>query len=384
MQFEFATAQRIIFGPGTRAQVGPRAREAGSRACLLTGKDARRAQPFVDALRAEGLTVTHVSVSGEPTVDTAAEAVSCARQGRCDLVVAAGGGSTLDTGKVVAALLNNTGDLMTYLEVVGDGRPIQRAPAPLIAVPTTAGTGTEVTRNAVLSVPSHQRKVSMRHAMMLPRLAVIDPELTYSLPPAVTAATGLDALTQLIEPFVCPAAHPLTDGFCREGLQRAARSLPKVYHHGNDRTAREDMALASLCGGLALANAKLGAVHGLAGPIGGVIPVPHGMVCARLLPLVMETTWQALQDRAPDKRARERFGELARLLTGRTDAQAQDGIRWIQTLVDSLEIASLSDFGLTESSLAALVEASRDSSSMKGHPIKLTPEELTDILKRAL
>ena len=205
--------------------------------------------------------------------------------------------------------------MLDYLEIVGRGKALANRSAPFIAIPTTAGTGAEVTRNAVLASPEHQIKVSLRSPHLLPRLAVIDPELTYDLPPALTASTGLDALTQLIEPYVCLRANPMTDGDCVEGIHRVARSLREAVFNGQNKSAREDMAMASLFGGLALANAGLGAVHGFAGPIGGVFPAPHGAICAALLPQVMAANLRALRQREPDS-LRCAVTRVATLLTG--------------------------------------------------------------------
>ena len=230
------------------------------------------------------------------------QGVELARREQCDLVIAFGGGSAIDAGKAIAALLANGGELTDYLEVIGKGQPLRHPSVPFIAVPTTAGTGSEVTRNAVLASAEHQVKVSMRSPLMLPRLAVVDPELTLELPPAVTASTGLDALTQLIEPYVSIRANPLTDGFCLEGLRRVSRSLRRAYHAGRDITAREDMSLASLLGGLALANAGLGVVHGFAAPVGGMFHAPHGAICAALLPHGMAHQHPRLPRSRPRKR----------------------------------------------------------------------------------
>lgn len=192
----------------------------------------------------------------------------------------------------------NGGDPLDYAEVIGHGRPLERRSLPLIAIPTTAGTGAEVTRNAVIGSPEHRVKVSLRSPLMLPEVAIVDPELTRDLPPALTASTGLDALTQLIEPLVSCRTNPLTDALCRSGIQRAARSLRRAVEHGEDLVAREDMSLASLFSGLALANAALGAVHGLTGPLGGMFEASHGALCASLLPAVMEANVRALRHRA--------------------------------------------------------------------------------------
>jgi len=341
MRFEFATATRIIFGEGTIQEVAPLAAEMGSRAFIVTGRTHQRAEPLLEQLNKQGIKYVTFNVPGEPTTIIAKAGVKQAREAKSDLVISVGGGSTLDTGKVIAAMLTNSGELEDYLEVVGRGKPLTRSPVPHIAIPTTAGTGAEVTRNAVLGVPDHQVKVSMRSPFMLPHLAVVDPVLTHSMPPTVTAGTGLDALTQLMEVYVSNKANPLTDGICREGLRRAARSLRQAYEDGSNRAAREDMAIASLFGGLGLANAKLGAVHGFAGPLGGMISAPHGVICARLLPFVCEANVQALQRRAADSAALGRYDEIAQLLTGTATAQAVDGVRWVQELCEALKVPPL-------------------------------------------
>jgi len=303
MRFEFATATRILFGAGTVREVAPRAATLGRRCLVVVGSTVERCALLLEELSAHGVETVTFNVPGEPTIEMVLAGVQRARQNGCDVVIGLGGGSVLDTGKAIAALLTNGGELLDYLEVIGRGRPLTEASAPYIAIPTTAGTGAEVTRNAVLGSPEHCIKVSLRSPLMLPRLAVVDPELTHSLPPAVTASTGLDALTQLMEPYVSNSANPLTDAVCRDGMQRVARSLRRAYHDGRDAAAREEMALASLFGGLALANARLGAVHGLASPLGGLVSAPHGAICARLLPYVMQVNLRALQSRAPESPA---------------------------------------------------------------------------------
>lgn len=383
MRFEFATATRIIFGPGTSGEVPSLSAELGNRACVVTGRTGRRAEPLLERLKRQGVECATFNVAAEPTTALAKAAVETARRAKCDLVVSMGGGSVLDTGKVVAAMLTNTGKLEDYLEVVGAGQALTQASAPHIAIPTTAGTGAEVTRNAVLGVPEHRVKVSMRSPLIMSRLAVVDPVLTHSMPRSVTASTGLDALTQLAEVYVSNKANPLTDGICREGLKRAGRSLRRAYEDGRDRTAREDMALASLFGGLGLANAKLGAVHGFAGPLGGMLLAPHGAVCARLLPFVMEANVRALQSREPDSKFLPRYEEVAQLLTGRATARAADGVTWVQDLCAALNVPSLAEFGLDEQDFPMVVAKAQESSSMKGNSIKLTDDELLRILKNA-
>jgi alcohol dehydrogenase class IV len=383
-RFEFATATRIIFGAGTLREVGPLAAEMGNRALVVTGRTIERATPLLDALTAQGIETVAFSVAGEPTNEVARLGTQRARESDCDLVIGFGGGSVLDGGKAIAALLTNGGDPLDYLEVIGRGQPLSQPSAPYIAIPTTAGTGAEVTRNAVLASPEHQVKVSLRSPLMLPRLALVDPELTHSLPPEVTASTGLDALTQVMEPYVSNRANPLTDALCREGMRRAARSLHRAYEQSDDAAAREDMALTSLFGGLALANAKLGAVHGFAGPIGGMFPAPHGAVCARLLPHVMAVNVRALQERSPGSEALRRYDEIARILTGNEEATADDGVAWVQELCQALQVPSLASYGMTPADLTVVIEKASVASSMQGNPIQLTPDEMREILTQAL
>jgi alcohol dehydrogenase class IV len=256
-------------------------------------------------------------------------------------------------------------------------------PLPFIAVPTTAGTGSEVTRNAVLASAEHRIKASLRSPLMLPRVAVVDPELTYALPPAVTASTGLDALTQLIEPYVSVRANPLTDALCLEGIRRVAGALRRVYQDGKDADARRDMALGSLFGGLALANAGLGVVHGFAAPLGGRWQAPHGALCAALLPHAMAGNIAALRARAPQHRALERYATIARLLTGRKDAGVEDGIQWVRETCIQLNVPALRAWGITEADLPAVVDEATRASSTKANPLPLTSDELLALITSA-
>ncbi len=384
MTFDFATARRIVFGSGKLPELGPVAAGCGRRALLVTGASdsaAARAEPLLRILAAAGVATVRHGVSGEPTIADALAGAEAAREAGCELVIGFGGGSAVDAGKAVAALLTNPGDPLDYLEVIGRGHPLVNPPAPYLAVPTTAGTGAEVTRNAVLRSPEHRVKVSLRSPLMLPDLALVDPELTLGLPPEVTATTGLDALTQLIEPFVSCRANPFTDAVCREGLPRAARSLRRACHDG-DLPAREDLALASLFGGLALANAGLGAVHGFAAPLGGRYPAPHGAVCAALLAPVMAANLQALLARGPAEPL-DRYDEAARLLTGSSTATADDGVAWVAVLVKDLAIPPLSAYGVTADEYDLLAEQAAAASSMKGNPVQLTPDELRGVLAAA-
>jgi alcohol dehydrogenase class IV len=384
MRFEFASAGRIIFGRGTLGEIGPAAAEQGRHAFVVTGRHPGRADRLLDLLRTSKLATTLCPMGGEPSIADVTAAAADARTAGCDFIIGFGGGSVLDSAKAIAALVNNPGDPLDYLEVIGRGQPLPNRPAPCLAIPSTAGTGSEVTRNAVLSSPAHRVKVSLRSPHMLPRVALVDPELTVDLPPALTASTGLDALTQLIEPYVCNRANPITDSFCVEGMRRAARSLRPAFDDGHNGAAREDMALASLFGGLALANSGLGAVHGFAAPIGGAFDAPHGAVCAALLPHVMEFNVRALQARAPNHDALRRYDEVGRLLTNNPNAAADAGIAWVHKLVRDLQIPQLSSYGITKADVPQLVEAATKASSMKANPVSLTSLELAEILSRAL
>ena len=378
VQFAFATATRILFGAGTAREAAASAREMGKRAVVVTGSSPERAASLTRQLDA-----VPFPIPGEPTLERIREGAGAARAEGCDVVVAMGGGSAIDAGKAIAALLTNPGDPLDYLEVIGRAQKLQHAAAPMIAIPTTAGTGSEVTMNAVLASEQQRVKASLRSPLMLPRLAIVDSELTHDLPQNVTAWTGLDALTQLIEPYVSVRANAMTDLYCVEGMRRVAGALERAWNDGKDAAARNDMAFASLLGGLSLANAGLGAVHGFAAPLGGMFPAPHGAACAAVLPYAMEVNVRALRERDPESPALARYGEIARLLTGRAGAQAEDGVQWTHDICHKLEIPPLRAWGVTEADLPVLVDKASKANSMKGNPIVLTPEELTEIAQRA-
>lgn len=384
MRFTFATAQSITFGAGVAAEAPAAALALGRRILLVTGARLDRAASLRTALEGAGAVVEGWCVAGEPTVDQARAGVARARDLGIEGVVAIGGGSALDAGKAIAALVPQPGDAMDYLEVVGDGQPLSARALPVVALPTTAGTGSEVTRNAVLGVPEQSIKVSLRHPSMLPAAALVDPLLTHDMPPALTAATGMDALTQLLEPFFSPAASPFTEALCREALPRIAWALPRAFAQGSDGEAREAMAFASLCGGMALTSARLGAVHGFAAPLGGRFPAPHGALCAALLPGTLAVNLRALQARQPGAPALSRMAEAAFLLTGKASAQPEDLLGWLRTLQERLEIRPLSAWGVNREALPALEDQAARTSSMQGNPIALTAEERLEILVTAL
>ena len=383
MDFEFATASRILFGCGAMRQAGTIARELGQRALVVTGKTVVRAEGLIAALRREGIECATFAVAGEPTVELVQRGVEAGREAKSDLIIAIGGGSVIDAGKAIGALLTNEGDPFDYLEVIGRGKPLTRPSAPVIAIPTTAGTGAEVTRNSVLGSPTHRVKVSLRSPLMLPRVALVDPALTLDCPPAVTASSGLDALTQCLEPFVSVRANPLTDALAREGLARAAAGLRRAFVDGSDTDARTQMSVCSLLGGMCLANAKLGAVHGFAGPVGGTVDAPHGAVCAALLVPVVAANVAALRARAPDSPALFRYAVAARLLTGRRDAAIEDGIAWLRETVAMLAVPGLGAYGVRAEHADDLVAKAEQASSMQGNPIVLSAGELHSILAAA-
>ncbi len=383
-RFEFATAGRILFGVDMLAQAAPLVTELGTTALVVTGRNPARAQPLLDALRTSGVRVHLFSVAGEPTIAEAQQGAEQARATRCDVVIGFGGGAALDAAKAIAAFATNPGDPLDYLEVIGKAQPLRHPPLPCIAIPTTAGSGAEATRNAVLTSPEHRVKVSLRHIWLLPRAAIVDPALCVSLPPETTAASGMDALTQLIEAFLSTRANPLTDALCREAIPRAARALPRVVAHPDDLEARSAMSLASLFSGMALANAGLGAVHGFAAPIGGMFAAPHGAVCARLLPFVFEENARLLRAHEPTAPALARFAEVARMLTGRADATPEDGAAWLHALADELHIPPLRHYGIRPDDFPAIAERAAHASSMRTNPVALTQADRIAILTRAL
>lgn len=384
MQFEFATPSRIIFGSGKLDSIGRLVAGFGKRVLVISGAPPAIQDRLASLLEQTGILYSITKVENEPTVDDLRSILKLTPQNSIDVVIGIGGGSAIDTSKAIAALLTNPGDISDYLEVIGENKPLVNPSLPLITIPTTSGTGSEVTRNAVIRSPAHHTKVSLRSPNMLPRIALVDPELTLTLPQLITAITGLDALTQLIEPFTCINPNPIADALCMDGIRRIAHSFHKVVDHGNDLAAREDMSLAALFSGIALANARLGAVHGLAGPIGGEIPAPHGAICAALLPHVMSANISALQNQYPEHPALERYLEIGRLLSSDRGATAEDGTDWVKGFSTHAGVQPLSKYGLTKSLFPIIIEKAYKSSSMKGNPITLSEPELRTILQMSL
>lgn len=371
--FNFATAARIVFGPGTVDQLPELVAGLGSRPLVCTGGHPDRHAAVLGALPGAAV----FAVSGEPTLDVVRAGADAARAHQADVIVGLGGGAVLDTAKIVAALVANGGDPLDYAEVIGRGLPLDKTSLPVVAVPTTSGTGSEVTANGVVSSPEHRVKVSLRSASMLPKVALVDPVLTLDCPRAVTAHAGLDALIQCIEPFVSPFANPLVDGFCREGIRRAGLGLRRAWSAPSDLDARTDVALCSLLSGLALANGKLGAAHGLAGPLGGYLGAPHGALTAAVMVPVSR-----FNIGAGDPRTRARYAEVGYLLTGDEDEFAF--LEWFAETLELFGVSGLAGYGLGEDDLPVIAEAAAKASSTKGNPVAPSPDDLIGILRAAL
>lgn len=379
MQFEFVSAGRVLFGSGSTLQVPKLARSFGSRVLVVTGRHNQYSNPVLDLLKRDGNTqILQFVCSHEPDLDFLQSSLNGMKAFAPELVISVGGGSVMDSGKALAALYTNPGEVLDYLEVVGQGIPLTATPLPHIAIPTTSGTGSEVTRNAVIAIPSSNIKVSLRSPLIIPSIAVVDPDLTFGLPPDLTASTGMDALTQVIEPLITRKANPLTDALCLQAIPLAARALPAAFKNPGDMNAREGMSLVSLFGGLALANSGLGVVHGFAAAIGGLYPgIGHGSICAAILPAGFKANRQGCQ-RSPDFASTyARMEEITNLLR---NGQSFHGDDVIKKLTNEIQIKSLGDLGVKNSDFPLIIDLALTSSSMKGNPVALSREELQLIL----
>jgi alcohol dehydrogenase class IV/quinol monooxygenase YgiN len=371
---------------------------------VVTGKNGlQRYKDILDSILGSDYNYNdkHCAITGEPTIEDARTATAAAIAGECDSVIAIGGGSALDLGKAVAALISNKDeDVMEFVEVFGAGKTIPHEPVPMIAVPTTAGTGSETTKNAVLKSNQHKLKASMRADGMLPNIAIIDPILMISCPQDVTAHVGLDTLCQVIEPYISNAANPFTDALAKEAITRVARSLREVVANGSNIEAREDMAIASTMGGIALANSKLGTVHGYAGVLGGMFEVaPHGALCAALLPHVFRKNAIKLSEvvngNVSEKDAGlsiqmarvrlQRIVDVSCLLTNNQQATYLDGCAWLDAMVKDLQVPGLSKLcGMQMDHVDMCVDATAGASSTKGNPIMWDKQELKEVLLAAM
>nr|WP_265500384.1 iron-containing alcohol dehydrogenase [Paracoccus beibuensis] len=377
--FAFVTATEILFGRGQVAAAPARIVALGWQVLLVHGRDPSRSQALVQALRGAGCAVTSFTVPREPDMALIDQGVRAASG--TDVVVAMGGGAAVDAGKAIAALLPATRPMLDHLEVVGRGLPLDHPPLPFVAIPTTAGTGAEVTRNAVIGVPDRARKVSLRDQRMLPRLAIVDPALTDGCPRTVTLASGLDAVTQVIEPYICTKSNPLTDALCRDAIPRGLSALVRLMQ-SEDPKARDDMAWVSLCGGLALANSGLGAVHGLAGPLGGMTGAPHGAICGALLPHVLVANRRAVTDDALAARLNEVGAWIGQAL-GQRDASVEEAARLLVQWSRQQGLPTLSALGIDAEAQAASAEAAASSSSMKANPARLSVADLRALMQEA-
>jgi alcohol dehydrogenase class IV len=383
VRFDLAVPADVRFGAGRVSEVPEALLGLGaSRVLVITGRTTSRADAVRSALREAGVPSIPFGVATEPSIERVRAAVELLTEAGCDAVLGYGGGSAIDVAKAAAVLATTGTDPREHLEVIGAGRPIERPGVPCVAVPTTAGTGSEVTRNSVLS--SSGVKASLRSPLMLPKVAMVDPDLLIGLPAPSIAASGMDALSQLIEPLLSRRANPFSDALARDGIRRSARSLRRGYEDGmEDAGVREDLALASLLSGMCLANSGLGAVHGIAAAAGARLNAPHGAVCAAVLAAAMEVNLRALRDRAPEHPAIERMSAVATLLTSQPDASPEDAIAWLQELTAVLSIPGLASYGLNDVEIEAVVTAAQKASSMRGNPIELNDTEVSEIVTRS-
>ena len=376
MSFSFLTATEILFGRGQAEAAAARITAMGRQIFLVHGRDAARSQWLVQALRDEGCGVQTYAVTHEPDIDVVQRGTEAAKDAQ--VIVAIGGGAVVDAAKAIAALVPATRPMMDHLEVVGRGLPLDHLPLPFVAIPTTSGTGAEVTRNAVIYVPEHRRKVSLRDTRMLPRLAIIDPALTDSCPRAVTLASGLDAITQVIEPYICTKANPLSDALCRDAIPRGLAAL-RVLMQREDPSARDEMSWVSLCGGLALANSGLGAVHGLAGPLGGLTGAAHGAICGTLLPAVLVYNRAKVKDAQLAARM-DQVGAWIGAAFSVPDASIDEAAGMLAGWSRDCGLAGLSALGIDREAQLLAAKAAATSSSMKANPAQLTETDLMQIM----
>jgi alcohol dehydrogenase class IV len=383
LNFEFSTSPRILFGNKSVQELPAVLPGKKNHVLLVTGSNPDRYLNVIDLIRHKTGKITIYKIIHEPGVEDIGNGKTLSIENGCDIVIGIGGGSVIDGAKAIAAVATNHGDMLEYLEVIGNGKPLLNKPLPFIAIPTTSGTGAEVTKNAVIRSPEHRIKVSLRSPLMFPETAIIDPELTCSMPPDLTASSGIDALTHLLESFVSLQSNPFIDNICREGMALIAQSLHSAFHDGDDKDAREKMCLASMMGGMALANVRLGAVHGFAGPVGGMFDAPHGTVCACLLPAVFETNLRNISDQGL-KPLLVKFGQIGKILIGDNNAEAGDALLWLKRIVSELKIPGLSEYGISEHHFSEIAEKAAKSSSMKGNPLVLSHDDLISILKRSV
>ncbi|EMO3465936.1 iron-containing alcohol dehydrogenase [Klebsiella variicola] len=376
--FSVFSAGEIRFGRGQLDTVAGWVAQRSERVMLVHGSSSARAAVLLGQLAGAGLDAHTFSVAREPSLEDIRNGVEQAREASIEVIVSLGGGAVIDAGKAIAALVPANGSIIEYLEVVGNGRLLESAPLPFVAIPTTAGTGAEVTKNAVINVPEQRRKVSLRDNRMLPDLAVVDPSLTDRTPRSVTLASGLDALTQVIEPYVCNRANTFTDMLCRDAIPRAMNAL-RTLMEKECAASRDDMAWVSLCGGLALANAGLGVIHGLAGPLGGLCDAPHGALCGTLLPYGLELNLENVASEESLSRLEEIRDALALSFSVPTTQAFTALADWSHRH----GLGTLRELGVPYEALEAAAEAALNASSMRANPAKLSQSQLLSLLHKA-
>jgi alcohol dehydrogenase class IV len=393
--FAIARLPRIIFGAGTVGRVAKEAAALGRRALVVTGAKSFRATPawpaLLQALEAEGVAWSDIAVDGEPSPDAVDEAVTAHKGTGIEVVIGIGGGSALDAAKAIAGLLPHGRSVLEHLEGVGPEQPYDGPALPLVAVPTTAGTGSEATKNAVLTRQGADGfKKSFRDEQLVARVAIVDPELLASCPPDVVAANGMDAFTQLLESYTSINANPLTDALAWSGMAAFRDGFFAAWDGGDGPEAqagRSRMAYASLLSGICLAQTGLGAVHGLASPLGAYFPIPHGACCGSLVAAATRANIDALTARAPESPALIKYAAVSDMLTMTTATDRSEGLDvLVSTLVawtERLGLPRLSRFGMGEEDIGRVVTGSRGS-SMKTNPIVLTDPEIAAIVQARL
>jgi alcohol dehydrogenase len=383
--FSLSRPPKIIFGPGSLARIGAAATALGKKALLVVSRSMAKNSPIMERLTVSfdkaSLEVHTVSMSGEPSPDLVDATVKQYAHRGITAVISIGGGSAIDAGKAVSAMLPLGKQVTGFLEDVGTA-PHPGKKIPFIAVPTTAGTGSEASANAVLSTVSNSGfKKSLRHEALTPDVALVDPELALSCPPEVTAACGMDALTQLLEAYVSPKASPMTDALCESAFPYLRAHLCAAVSDGaNNLAARSHMAYAALVSGIALANAGLGVVHGLASPIGGYFYIPHGVVCGTLLLPATRITIRELACRDPDHVALVKYARAGALISGEKHDAVEQGcdglIAVIRELTEKLRIPRLSAYGISEADIGKITAGS----SSKNNPVPLSGEQIRELL----
>ncbi|MCW2485395.1 iron-containing alcohol dehydrogenase [Candidatus Symbiopectobacterium sp. NZEC127] len=378
LSFSVVSPGEIRFGRGEAAGAATWLAARARHVLLVQGANPQRAAFLVERLHAAQVRVSTFTVAHEPTLADIEQGVELARLRGIEAVVSLGGGAVIDAGKAIAALVKAHGPLIDYLEVVGNGRILESAPLTFVALPTTAGTGAEVTKNAVINVPAHRRKVSLRDNRMLPDLAIIDPALTDHTPRSVTLASGLDALTQVIEPYICNRATPYTDALCRAAIPQGINALMQLMKQECPQS-RDTLAWVSLCGGLALANAGLGVIHGLAGPLGGLCDAPHGALCGSLLPFGLMLNNAHVTDPA----LLVRFDEIRRWFANALGVAPMQAFEALRDWRCQVGLGSLSTLGVPHDALESAALAASSASSMKANPVPLTYDQLLGMLHLA-